>query len=203
MPVGLLAISPNGELLASSGAERGTDTTGAELGSQYLKLWNVATGELVRQFAEATDAITDIRFSPDGTLLLTGQRDGLVRLWSIPEGAVVRDLATGWQHIEGAMSNFTGKSVAFSPDGKLAASAGVDWTITEAHTGSISLWSVQDGSLKARLLSLVEANLGSIEWSPDSKMFAAGTNSGARIWCLDELASAPTVMPPPSRTAQP
>lgn len=85
----------------------------------------------------------------------------------------------------------------------LAARAGVDWTVTEAHTGSISLWSVQDGSLKARLLSLVEGNLGSIQWSPDAKLFAAGTSAGVRIWCLDELATAPTVMPLPSRVAKP
>lgn len=201
--VGILAISPNGELLATSGAERGSDSTGAEPGSQNLKLWSVATGELVRQFAEATDAIRDIEFSPDGTLLLTGQRDGLVRLWSVADGTAVRDLASGWQHIEGAMSNFTGNSVVFSPDGTLAASAGVDFTVTEGHTGSISLWSVQDGSLKARLLSLAEGNLGEISWSPDAKRFAAGTNAGVRIWCLDELTTAPTVMPPPSRVAQP
>lgn len=201
--VGVLAISPSGDLLASSGAELGSTATGAALGSQYIKLWSVATGELVRQLAQATDEVTDIRFSPDGTLLLTGQRNGSVRLWSVADGSVVRDLAAGRQYIEGAMSNYLGNSVAFSPDGKLAASAGVDWTVTESHTGAISFWSVQDGSLKARLLSLVEGNLGSIEWSPDATSFAAGTSAGVRVWCLDELRSAPTVMPPPSRVAQP
>jgi WD40 repeat protein len=201
--VGRLAISPNGELLATSGAERGSDSSGAEPGSQYLKLWNVATGELAHQFTEATDGITDIEFSPDGTLLLTSQRDGLVRLWSVADGTAVRDLATGWQHIEGAMSNYSGNSVAFSPDGTLAASAGVDWTVTESHTGSIAFWSVKDGTLKGRLLSLAEGNLGEIAWSPDAKLLAAGVNAGVRIWCLDELASAPTFMPQPSRIAQP
>lgn len=134
--------------------------------------------------------ITSLAFSPDGTRLLSSDQNGLVRLWSVPDGAVVRDLASDWTMLPSFVRTF-GNSAALSPDGALVASAGVDWSITEGPSGAIALWSALDGTLRARLLSLNEASLGTLQWSPDGKLLAAGTGTGMRIWCLDELPSTP------------
>jgi WD40 repeat protein len=100
----------------------------------------------------------------------------------------VRDLATGpFGVTDVAGNNQFGFFVAFSPDGTKVASSGVDWRITNGHTGVIALWSVADGSLVGNLHSLAEANLDHLLWSPAGDLLAAGTGLGMRVWCLDEL----------------
>ena len=176
-----LALNRTGDVLASAGYEQPA--------SDYvIKLWDVAQGTLIATLAGHTQQINDLAFSPDGTLLVSGDQYGLVRLWSVPGGQPVRDLATGPFGVTNvAGNNQYGSFVAFSPDGTKVASSGVDWRITNGHTGVIALWSVADGSLVGQLDSLAEANLDHLIWSPAGDLLAAGTGLGMRVWCLDEL----------------
>ncbi|AWI10462.1 hypothetical protein CKA38_02545 [Ereboglobus luteus] len=66
--------------------------------------------------------------SPDGQLLASGGMDKTIKLWSLPDGALLNTL-TG--HTGGVTS------VCTSPDGKLLASGSSDQTIR--------LWSLPDG----------------------------------------------------------
>jgi len=175
-----LALNRTGDLLASAGSEPG--------GDNLIKLSDVAQGTLIATLAGHTKQVDDLAFSPDGTLLVSGDQYGLVRLWSVPGGQPVRDLATGpFGTTNVAGNNQFGRFVAFSPDGTKVASSGVDWRITNGHTGVIALWSVADGSLVGQLHSLAEANLDHLHWSPAGDLLAAGTGLGMRVWCLDEL----------------
>ena len=176
-----LALNRTGDVLASAGYEPAS--------VNLIKLWDVAQGTLIATLAGHTQQINDLGFSPDGTLLVSGDQYGLVRLWSVPSGETVRDLATGPFGVTNvAGNNQFGHFVAFSPDGTKVASSGVDWRITNGHTGAIALWSVADGSLVGHLHSLGEANLDHLIWSPAGDLLAAGTGRGMRVWCLDELA---------------
>ena len=65
------------------------------------------------------DAVTSVRFSPDGKKIITASRDGTLQLWDI-QG---RELVTFPGH-QGAVYG-----VSFSPDGKHLASASQDGTI--------------------------------------------------------------------------
>ena len=72
---GPVAFSPDGSLLAVA------------LESQPIKLWDVASGQVLRTFAEQADDVTfRIVFSPDGTLLAAGVHGGMVRLWDVASG---------------------------------------------------------------------------------------------------------------------
>lgn len=53
-----------------------------------MELWNVAEGRLVRKLEGAGSTASALAFSPDGTLLATG--DGRIRLWSLPGGRLLR-----------------------------------------------------------------------------------------------------------------
>jgi WD40 repeat protein len=68
-----VTFSPNGKLLAS---------TSLDSSAGRVKLWDVETGQVLYSFAVPT--VTDVAFSPDGTLLATGGFTD-ARLWGVPE----------------------------------------------------------------------------------------------------------------------
>jgi WD40 repeat protein len=48
-----------------------------------VKVWDSQTGALVRSFRGHTGVVTTVAFSPDGQLLVSGSRDGTVKVWDV------------------------------------------------------------------------------------------------------------------------
>jgi WD40 repeat protein len=155
-----VAFSPDGRLLASGSCgrwESGIDCVQGE-----IKLWDVATGSLVRTLSGHTDWVRSVAFSPDGRLLASGSCgkfenniycvQGEIKLWDVATGSLVRTLSghTSWVN-----------SVAFSPDGRLLASG----------SGEIKLWDVATGREVRTLTSFAS----SVAFSPDGRLLASGS----------------------------
>ena len=102
-----VVFSPDGKRLAACG-ERG------------LRLWDVASSEVVATWPTATNVGYFLAYSPDGRRLALGGIEGAVELWNTSTGQ--------------KMGTFNGHAgvihmVAFSPDGDRLVSAGIDGTV--------------------------------------------------------------------------
>jgi WD40 repeat protein len=108
-----LAFEQGGKILATG------DTLGC------LHLWNVETGQELKQFRddrppdEERSGITSLAFLPDGKTVASGSDDSFVRLWDTETGQKRRRL-------EGHTNSVF--SIAIAPDGKTLASASEDGT---------------------------------------------------------------------------
>lgn len=108
--------------------------------------------------------IAGLAYSPDGTRLVAGSWDGLVRLWDVETRL---DLAT----LAGHGSSVTG--IAFSPDGARVASCSVD--------GTVRLWDLAAGSELAAFHEHTGPVFG-VAFSPDGTRIASvGSDRFIRI----------------------
>ncbi|HEX8309750.1 MAG TPA: WD40 repeat domain-containing protein, partial [Chthoniobacteraceae bacterium] len=76
------AFSPEGQYIVSGS---GGNVIGGELrtpaSDQSVRIWDVATGTELLQFAVHKNIVTSVSFSPDGRQVFSGSWDGTVRSW--------------------------------------------------------------------------------------------------------------------------
>jgi WD40 repeat protein/beta-lactam-binding protein with PASTA domain len=93
------------------------------------KLWDAATGVLIRTFDLKTSSVYGAALSPDGTKVATGTNALTVKLWDTATGALLRSFDN--------RSQSANPSVAFSADGKRVLSGSGD--------GAARLWPIEGG----------------------------------------------------------
>ncbi len=169
-------FSPDGTLLATSGG----NPWGAP---GFVKLWDVATGELILDsgftnnctnegacdppFFDTTSTIT---FNPDGSLLAGSNYDGSIHLYDIVKQKEV-------QVIQGVGAY--GAGVAFSPDGKLLAASG---SANNDGSPDLKLWNLNSGRLLFNLKGHSQA-VSSVAFSPNGQVLASSSVDGSvRLW---------------------
>jgi eukaryotic-like serine/threonine-protein kinase len=150
-----VAFSPDGKCVA------------AALDQAGVKLWDVTTGRIVRTCYSASGAWS-VGFSPDGKHLASGHTTGTVSLWDPATGRLLRTLEG--RHRLGV------QEVAFSPDGRLLASAGGEET---------KLWDVSTGAEIRTFSGHADAVFG-MAYSPDGKRLASASLDGTvRLWDVE------------------
>jgi WD40 repeat protein len=129
-----VAFSPDGKTLAVGHI----GILGSEA-ENIVRLWDVATGEMVAELRGHTGGVINVTFSPDGKRLATEGggmvSDDTVRLWDLATG---RALVVSQQHGIGYRS-----VVAFSVDGKMLAAGGKE-------DNNLRLWDTATGEVITR-----------------------------------------------------
>jgi WD40 repeat protein len=149
----------------------------AYLADRHLSQTNFAHADLSKSvFTETIGVVLSLAFSPDGTLLATGDAHGEIRLWRVADG---KQLLVCQGHTVWVVS------VAFSSDGTMLASSGID--------AMVKLWDVQTGQCLHTLQG--HTNLvWSVAFSADDRILASGSaDRSLKLWdtqtgtCLNTL----------------
>ena len=167
---------------------------------------SVDTADKVERLATLSghdDKVNDLAFSGDGTYLASSSLDKTIQLWDVEN----------WQPVHTFRMNKAGfNGLAFSPDGRLLASADAIWDVESRQVvhvleqgrndpgpvafspdGSllavalegrpIKLWDVTSGEVLRTFAEQPDTVTFSIAFSPDGALLAAGVHGGmVRLW---------------------
>jgi len=133
-----------------------------------IQIWDTrATGKPLHTiYTSFTGAVTQAEFSPDGGTLATGHYDGVINLWDVATGTLIRTM----------QADAVIESLSFSPDGSLLA------TGSSYEDNLIRIWWVDSGSL----LSILPGHKSGVQFllfSPYGDMLVSGSYDGMiRVW---------------------
>lgn len=128
------------------------------------KLWDVASGRVLAEFAGHTKPVVGVAFMPGGRRVVTGGSDSTVRVWDI-------ESATEVLRLEGEVGRLMALAVA--PDGR--------YILTADFEGHARFWDVATGRVFRSLRQ--ERGLQAVDISPDGRYVMTGAQSGlSRLW---------------------
>ncbi len=152
-----LAISPDGELLAS-GNSSGT-----------IKLFNRQNKDRKKILSQEQNVIRALVFRPNTNQLISGDGDGNIQVWNRQNSDLERQL-------QGHSASIW--SLAISPDGQTLVSSSED--------ESIRIWNLTTGEANAIIFSH-DTVVYAVAFSPDGRVFAsAGKDKRIKIWDAKE-----------------
>jgi WD40 repeat protein len=167
------AASPDGKWLA--GARASADDPQADQAS--LALYDAATGKRHAVCDGQPGPITALAFSTDGAVLASGGVQSCdVWLWQVPSGEPL-------MLIPDAVDDCSVEALAFQPNGRLLAIAGIDWMATGGDDGEVVLWHLDE----RRAVHSVHAGATAVAFHPKGRLLAyAALNHIVRIWDVVE-----------------
>ncbi|GDY20858.1 hypothetical protein LBMAG56_22040 [Verrucomicrobiota bacterium] len=155
--VNALAFSADGKSLASGSGEPSR--------SGELKIWNPATGALIREIKNAhSDAVLGVEFSSDGTLLGSGAADKFVKVFTVADGKLVKSF-------EGHTHQVLG--VSWKRDGRTLVSAGAD--------NAVKVWNLETGEVKRTVAGFTKEATSIVFVGVTDQFLTTGGDSKVRL----------------------
>ena len=154
--INCVAVSPDGFVIGTA-SDDGT-----------AKLWDAATGALLRTLRGHTHYVFSIAFSPRAAQALTGSFDETIRLWCSRSGALLRTLPAHSDPVT---------SASFSPDGSKIVSSSLD--------GLVRVWDAETGRCEATLMVCASAPppCSFAAYTPNGRLLLSASLDGKiRLW---------------------
>lgn len=146
-----LAISPDDKTLLSVG------------GDGVMCLWDLASGDLLRELVEVESGISKAIFSGDGRYIFSNHASNQILIWESLTGRLVRRFAGHSQRIA---------AFALAPMGNNL--------VTASWDGTIGLWDLSTGQLIDRLTGH-RSFVYTVAISPDGEWIFSGDRAG-QLW---------------------
>jgi WD40 repeat protein len=142
-----------------------------------LRLWELATGNEIRQFQGHTKDVRCVAISRDGKQLLSGSFDGTMRLWDLQTGKEIKRFAGPGHFVE---------SVGFTRDGKRAICSYGPRIIEAVYDAdprcSLRLWDLASGK-ELKQFRGHTAPVLSLALSADGRHLLSGSaDNSMRLW---------------------
>ncbi len=128
-----------------------------------LKLWDTSTRKELGTLSQISDDVDVEAFSPDGTLLATGGRNSMVKLWDL----------TGHEVARLGVGKYAMESVAFSADGKTLAA--------RSNDGIMKFWDVSTRDGLGKLKGYGDS-VSSLTFSPADTTLVAVDGGIVKRW---------------------
>lgn len=165
-----IRFSKDGETLQTLGTDHP--------GSNFVKTWNVETGELLKatklELLPPKTWLDASTFSPNGTSL-AGQfnfKQPSFYLWNTLTGKSIKKLDV----------TETALSTAFSPDGSLLAVGTISLRPEDGSSrGGVQIFDTETGQ-RLRTIDLHPRSISAITFSPDGQVLAGGDHRAVRVW---------------------
>jgi WD40 repeat protein len=180
-PINTVAWAPNGEIIASGGAESAirlwnregesikvieipdfetqcviwTEGILASSGEKIIRLWDTQ-GQSIREIDSRTNIVNHLAFAPDGKALAGNSIEFKVNIWDVT-GSHIKELV-------GHTAEITG--FGWSPDGKLF--------VTASEDAKIRLWNPSTWT-ELKVLSEHYESYTCMAWAPDGQHFVVGS----------------------------
>lgn len=130
-----------------------------------IRLFDYASGKLVRLLEGHEDVVNNLAFSPGGSLLLSGSADRHAIIWEVSTGKIHLRLRGHTERVN---------AVAFTSDGLRV--------VTGSDDRSLKLWEVESGRLINTMTGHAD-NIASIAVNPrDGTIASIGDDAEIRLW---------------------
>lgn len=154
--IAAVGFSPDGKLFATAGG------TSSKVGGRSVRIWRVDSGEevLLKSHIHHEAIVWEVKFSPDGTRIVTGSSDGTARLWDAGTGSPVGKI----MHHDSEVTD-----VDFGPSG--------DFLLTACKDGRARLWDTLTCELAGQPVPHAEA-LSEAAFVPGGKVIVTADEEG-------------------------
>lgn len=167
-----VAFSPDGHVLAS-GSDDGVDPH--TIKPHTIKLYDAATGALIRGWFAGEGTVSGLAFSPDRRVLASSHlvHENNIRIWEVDSGKPVATLSG---------HKLPARAVTFSRDGALLATCEA-YIGKPNRAGAIHLWNAHTW-VSQRILNGHTLGIMALAFSPDGMILASGGDDSVRLWDL-------------------